>query len=64
MYDFTREDIDLAKIRERIKKTNDDQLLAYGRSAAWMTEHNDCETWKGQLKEARAEWRRCHPVVP
>jgi hypothetical protein len=61
MYDFTREDINLEAIRERIKKMTDDQLLGYGRSAAWMAERNDRETWKVQLAEARAEWRRRHP---
>jgi hypothetical protein len=36
----------------------DDQLMAYGRSAAWLAARNDRETWCVQLEEARAEWRR------
>ena len=58
MYRFTSAVIDLDAIRERIKKMNDDRLLAYGRSAAWMVERSGGETWKVQLAEARAEWRR------
>jgi hypothetical protein len=37
---------------------SDTELLKYGQSAAWMAEHNDCATWRVQLEEARAEWRR------
>jgi len=58
MYEFAYDNIDLFAIRERLKKMNDDQLLAYGRSAAWLPERSDLETWKVQLEEARAEWRR------
>jgi len=58
MYGFTRENINLDTIRERIAKMTDDQLLAYGKSAASMAERSDRETWKVQLAEARAEWRR------
>ena len=36
----------------------DEQLTAYGRSAASMVERSDRETWRVQLEEARAEWRR------
>jgi len=58
VYSFTREETDLDPIRERIKKRTDDQLMAYGCSAAWMASHNDGGTGRVQLAEARAEWRR------
>ena len=58
MYDFTREEIGLERIRERIKKMSDDQLTVYGRSAAWMAEHSSRTTWKVQLAETRAECQR------
>jgi len=58
MYDFAYGGIDLFKIRERLKKMTDDQLMAYGRSAAWMAERNEGDVWHMQLKEPRAEWRR------
>jgi hypothetical protein len=51
MYNFTREDIDLEAIRARIAGMSD---------SAWMAEHNDRATWRVQLEEARAEWRRRH----
>jgi hypothetical protein len=58
VYGFTRDTIDLERIRARIKKMTDEQLTAYGRSAASMVERSDRETWRVQLEEARAEWRR------
>ena len=41
MYDFTREDINLSAIRERIAKMSDEQLERYGKSAASMASHSD-----------------------
>jgi ATP-dependent DNA ligase len=61
MYDFTREEIDLEKIRARLRKMTDDQLVRYGKSAAFMAKRDDRETWRVQLNEARAEWKRRHP---
>jgi hypothetical protein len=43
---------------------SDAELLKYGQSAAWMAEHNDRATWRVQLEEARAEWRRRHAAAP
>ena len=60
MYNLTREDIDLEAIRARIAQMTDAELVKYGQSAAWMAEHNDRATWRVQLEEARAEWRRRH----
>jgi hypothetical protein len=64
MYNFTREDIDLEAIRTRIARMSDSELLKYGQSAAWMAEHNDRTTWRVQLEEARAEWRRRQAAAP
>jgi hypothetical protein len=41
----------------------DAELVKYGQSAAWMAEHNDRATWRVQLEEARAEWRRPHAAA-
>jgi hypothetical protein len=41
---------------------SDAELVKYGQSAAWMAEHNDRETWRVELEEARAEWRRRRAV--
>jgi hypothetical protein len=43
---------------------SDRELLKYGQSAAWMAAHNDRATWRVQLEEARAEWRRRHAAAP
>jgi len=61
MYNFTREDIDIEAIRERTRKMRDDDLLEHGKAAAFMASRDSRETWKMQLAEARAEWRRRHP---
>jgi len=58
VYDFTREEIILDAIRERLAKMTDLKLEAYRQAAAWMAEHSTRKTWKVQLEEARAEWRR------
>jgi hypothetical protein len=60
MYDFTRELIDLDAIRARIARMSDDELRRYGEAAAWMAGRSTRETWRVQLEEARAEWRRRH----
>ena len=64
MYNLTREDIDLEAIRARIAQMTDAELVKYGQSAAWMAEHNYRTTWRVQLEEARAEWRRRHALPP
>ena len=65
MYDFTREDIDLEAIRQRIAKMSDEQLVRTGRAAAAMIERgNTRETWRIQMEEARKEWKRRHPKGP
>jgi hypothetical protein len=64
MYSFTREDIDLEAIPARIARMSDDHLRKYGEDAAWMAAHSARETWRVQLEEARAEWRRRHSAEP
>jgi hypothetical protein len=39
-------------------------LLKYGEAAAWMAERSDRATWRVQLEEASAEWRRRHAAAP
>ena len=43
MYGFTRENIDLEAIRERIAQMSDEALERYGRSAAWLAENGEPE---------------------
>jgi hypothetical protein len=63
MYSFTRTDIDLEAIRARIARKSDAELRKYGEAAAWMAAHSTRETWRVQLAEARAEWRRRHRLL-
>jgi hypothetical protein len=60
---FTVEDF-----RKRIQAMSDDQLLRYGKAAAYTADPKysaDGRTveavFKIQLKECRTEWRRRHP---
>ena len=45
MYGFTRDDIDIDAIRARLARMRDDDLLAYGRAAAFLAARTDRETW-------------------
>lgn len=64
MYDFTKETVDIEAIRARLAKMPDEELKRYGRSSAFMAGRSDRETFRVQLEEARAEWRRRHPKEP
>jgi len=51
---------DLQRLRDRLQKMTDQQLLKFGRAARAL-EHSDNPAFKVQLEEAREEWRRRHP---
>jgi hypothetical protein len=53
--------LDLEAIRKRLAAMDDERLREYGRAAASMAARSQRETWRVQLEEARAEWRRRHP---
>jgi hypothetical protein len=66
MHRFTREDIDVEAIRQRLRGMSDEELLRHGRAAAWMADPvaqrgHVRKTYRVQVAEARAEWRRRHP---
>ncbi len=57
------------QIRERLRKMSDLELRQYGRSARVMSDPmkhfgEPNPAFAIQLQEARAEWRRRHPVDP
>jgi hypothetical protein len=64
MYRFTSDQIDLGELRERLRKMNDVELLAFGKAARYMCSpaanlgKSPREPFVIQLEEARAEWRR------
>jgi hypothetical protein len=69
LYDFTKDTApDLEQLRTRLRKMNDDQLLRFGRDARYMCSPKanmgkpPLQPFLIQLQEARAEWRRRHPV--
>ena len=53
---------ELEQLRLRLHKMSDAQLVSFGKAARSVCRHRDCpDTFKRQLQEARAEWRRRHP---
>jgi hypothetical protein len=67
MNEIQIESFDIEKLRERLRKMSDAQLLEFGRAARQLCspEANfgkpPREVFVIQLEEARAEWRRRHP---
>jgi len=66
---FTNEEsVDVEAIRSRLAKMSDEDLIKYGRAAANLCDPiaqrgEVRETFRVQLAEARAEYRRRHPVT-
>ena len=61
---FESEEVQLQKLRERLRLMSDEELVKFGKqvrslSAPRVGVVND--PWPAQLQEARAEWRRRHP---
>jgi hypothetical protein len=53
---------ELEQLRARLRKMSDDELVHFGKGARSLYRDPRCpDTFKRQLKEARAEWRRRHP---
>ena len=56
---FESEDVQLQKLRERLRKMPDNELVLFGKATRSLCRNRDCpETFKRQLEEARAEWKR------
>ena len=54
----------LQKLRERLRLMSDEELVKFGKMVRGLTEPRVSvmpDTWKEQLQEARAEWRRRQP---
>ena len=55
---------ELEQVRARLRKMTDTQLVNFGKAARSLCRDPRCpDTFKRQLQEARAEWRRRHPKV-
>ena len=61
---FDSSEVQLQKMRERLRLMSDEELIKFGRMVRGLSEPRVDVTpdpWKAQLQEARAEWRRRHP---
>jgi hypothetical protein len=53
---------ELEQLRARLGKMSDEELVRFGKAARSLFRDPRCpDTFKRQLAEARAEWRRRHP---
>jgi uncharacterized protein HemY len=46
----------LRKLRERLRKMTDEELIRFGKEVRWLAEN----PFQKQLEEARREWKRRH----
>ena len=63
---FESPEVQLQKLRERLGKMSDAELIQFGKDVRKLSEPRVSpipDPWKAQLGEARAEWRRRHPKV-
>ena len=61
---FESSEVELQKLRERLRLMSDEELVKFGKMVRGLTEPRVSvmpDTWKEQLQEARAEWRRRQP---
>jgi hypothetical protein len=56
--EFNQDEIDVAKLRERLRQMNDTELRSFGRDALYMTSQTRQESFVIQVEEARAELKR------
>jgi hypothetical protein len=59
---FESDEVQLENLRKRLRRMSEDELVRFGKAARSLCRNRDCpETFRRQLEEARAEWRRRHP---
>jgi hypothetical protein len=56
--EFNQDEIDVAKLRERLRQMNDTELRSFGRDALYMTSVTRRESFVIQVEEAREELKR------
>jgi len=53
---------ELEQLRTRLRKMSDEELVRFGKAARSLCRDPRCpDTFKRQLQEARADWRRRYP---
>jgi hypothetical protein len=61
---FESEEVQLQKLRERLRLMSDEELVKFGKTVRGLSEPRvgfTPDPWHAQLQEARAEWRHRHP---
>ncbi len=61
---FENPEITLQKLRERLCKMSDQELIQFGKTVRGLSGPRVSafpDPWQAQLEEARAEWRQRHP---
>jgi hypothetical protein len=59
---FESDEVQLENLRKRLRLMSDEELVRFRKAARSLCRDWDCpETFRRQLEEARAEWRRRHP---
>lgn len=68
MIGFESPDAVTRKLRERLQIMSDEELISFGKSLRSLCAVKRVSTtpnpFEGQLREARAEWRRRYPKRP
>jgi hypothetical protein len=60
---FESDEVQLQKLRERLRQMSDDEPIKFGKIVRDLSELRVSVTpgsWEAKLEEARAEWRRRH----
>jgi hypothetical protein len=64
---FESEEVQLRKLRERLRLKSDEELICFGRSVRNLVRARRLsaspDPWPAQLEAAREEWKRRHPKV-
>ena len=61
---FQSDETQLAKLRERLRKLSDEELIKFGKTVRGLSAPRVGVTpdpWQVQIRMARAEWRGRHP---
>lgn len=61
---FESDGLALQKLRERLRRMSDEELIKFGKDVRRLSGPRFSPTpgpWKAQLEEARTKWRRRHP---
>jgi hypothetical protein len=65
MIGFESDEIQIKRLRERLRLITDEELIQLGKEVQGLCDNvrvsGTPDPWPTQLREAREEWRRRHP---